>query len=252
MSKKIYWIDDNIQQMLNIVYGIVSKFWNLDSEEEGIAAKIIIFGNASITPGTKELWTELEEEEFIDNLYKIFKRKCRSVDATASENLTYKKNKALIEDSAKILFKKEIPEEEYEFYQKILRIWGKSDLEDANSGEYQSARKLVEQFIAKLEMEEESGVGIDLELIYGDIIENKVPKRILSMELYYQLKKQKYKCFLYSTRGDSEKVKNSWKEIYQKCYPDDEDDNITIFSRTDMMEKGNDKVIDNIEQIIKN
>ena len=45
--KKLYWIDDDIQQMLYIIQGAITKFWKLDNiEDEGISSKIIVFGNA--------------------------------------------------------------------------------------------------------------------------------------------------------------------------------------------------------------
>ena len=41
--KKIYWIDDNMQQLTYILQGAISKMWEIEnSKEEGIASEVIV------------------------------------------------------------------------------------------------------------------------------------------------------------------------------------------------------------------
>ena len=64
--KKLYWIDDDIQQMLYIIQGAITKFWKLDNiEDEGISSKIIVFGNACEAADVDQIPSEDEEKKSV-------------------------------------------------------------------------------------------------------------------------------------------------------------------------------------------
>ena len=109
---------------------------------------------------------------------------------------------------------------------------------------------MVSQLINKMEIPEGANIGIDLGLIWDDLKDYSVSKRILSMELYYQLKAN-HKCFLYSTEGDAESITNSWKKKYCSLYNSEEEDNIVIYHRVDMQYKGSEDIINRIEKILE-
>lgn len=250
-SKTIYWIDDNTGKMLDVIHGIISKFWKLDSNEEGIASKIIIFGNASLISGSKALWTASEEREFYDKILSCFKDQCTDIDATNPSKETYNKNKELIKDSVRILYQQECSDVEKDFYRDVLETWGKGELQDSGSEEYKKAQGLGSELITKMQIPPGSGVGIDLELINGDFRDNMVMKRTLSMELYHQLKSINYKCFLYSTEADYDSITKSWDEMYHKLYDTESMSKIKIYTRNDMMKKGNDLAVREIEKMME-
>ncbi len=250
MSKTIYWIDDSTKQMIYVVHGIISEFWKLSSEEPGIMSKIIIFGNASLSPRSEALWTQEDEENFNDELHGYFRQQCRNVDAAGEPNVTFKKNKELIRNFAKILYKADSIKEDKELFQKILDCWSKNNLENEESEEYLEAKELVSQLINKMEIPKGANIGIDLGLIWDDLKDYSVSKRILSMELYYQLKAN-HKCFLYSTEGDAESITNNWKKKYCSLYNSEEEDNIVIYHRVDMQCKGSEDIINRIEKILE-
>lgn len=250
-SRTIYWIDDNTGKMNDVIHGIITKFWKLDSEEEGIASKIIIFGNASLASGSEALWTEAEELKFSDKVFNYFKDQCTDIDATNPSKETYKSNKELIKGSVRILYKQECSKEEKEFYQNTLEIWRKGELKDGDSEEYKKAQRMVSELITKMQILSGTGVGIDLELINGDFRDNMVTKRILSMELYHQLKNNNYNCFLYSTEADYDSITKSWNEMYHKLYDTESKSEIKIYTRNDMMKKGNDVAVREIEEMMK-
>ncbi len=250
-NKTIYWIDDNTGKMNDVIHGIISKFWKLDSNEEGIASKIIIFGNASLASGSEVLWTEAEEWKFYNKIFNYFKDQCTDIDGTNPSQETYNKNKELIKEPVQILYKQECSAEEKEFYQKTLEIWGKGELKDSGSEEYKKAQGLVRELITKMQIPTGAGVGIDLELINGDFRDNRVTKRILSMELYHQLKSSNYKCFLYSTEADYDSITKSWNEVYSRLYDTESMSEIKIYIRNDMMKKGDDAALREIEKMMK-
>lgn len=250
-NKTIYWIDDNTGKMNDVLHGIISKFWKLNLNEAGIASKIIIFGNASLASGSTVLWTEEEEWKFYDKVFHYFKDQCTDIDATNPSIETYNKNKELIKGAVRILYKQECSAEEAKFYRDTLETWEKSELENSESEEYKKARDLVRKLIMKMQIPPGVGVGIDLELINGDFRDNMVTKRILSMELYHQLKSNNYKCFLYSTEADYDSITKSWNEVYSRLYDTESMTEIKIYTRNDMMKKGDDAALREIEKMIQ-
>ena len=72
--KKIYWIDDSVQQLLYILHGAISKLWEIENlDQEGIASELIVFGNAWEEMDTEELLSredQSETEEMMDQIKK--------------------------------------------------------------------------------------------------------------------------------------------------------------------------------------
>ena len=120
-SGEIYWLDDNIEQMLYVVEGAFPKFWNLEGEEK-IRSRIIIFGNNCDERDSKELCTEKEEAKFRKKLRLKFVELCQDIDGPQEGNATFDANQRLIEDSVRFLFKKDCGNDEDE-YQQIKNIW---------------------------------------------------------------------------------------------------------------------------------
>lgn len=248
--KKLYWIDDNIQQMLYIIQGAIMKFWKLNSvEDEGIASKIIVFGNACEVADIDQIPSEKEENKAYLKLFDLFLEGCMEEDGPDPERPTYNAKKNLIQEPVRYLYKQEA-EHDLEAYKKMKESWILGDLGDSDDQNYQKAVREVELLIERMEIEPDSVVGIDMALLYDDFERLKNKKRILSMELFHRLSNNEgtSKCFIYSSEADVDEVRRNWEEVYRNFYGHT---TIKIYQRMDFMQKGNADIVKEVEEMFK-
>lgn len=255
--KQVYWIDDSFQQMLYIMQGAITKLWNLENTgEEGIASKIFIFGNAYEVADTNFLFSHMDEQEAKLKMKDLFLERCANIDGPDRNRPVYNARKELISDTVNYLYKKDEKEDE-EAYNELKSIWMSGKLEGNEENEYQSASKKVRELIDRVEMmeqnleketEQKRVIGMDVMLLYGDRDRLLEGRRIISMDLYDQLKNKGYTCFMYSAEADDDDLMNKWRKVYENTYKNNKE-TVLIFKRSDFMLKGSLDIINIIKQM---
>ena len=246
--KQLYWVDDNFQQVLYIAQGAISKFWKLnDIDEEGIASKVLIFGNAYKVADTDELPTEEDERKAYQKLFDLFLEGCMEQDGPSKERPMFKKRKPLIQDPVSFLYKSEASDD-LEAYKKMKRAWISENLNDPNSDNFKNAAGEADLLIQRMGIDSDSVVGIDIALLHDDLERLQKKLRILSIELCHKILELKARCFMYSTEADDDILRNNWEEMYHSFYGDKD---IKIYKRSDLMQKGNVDIVKEIEMMFE-
>lgn len=246
--KQLYWIDDNFQQVKYIIQGAMSKLWKLkDINQEGIASKVLIFGNAYKVADTDDLPKEEKEREDYQTLQDLFQERCQEEDGPNRERPIYNKKKELIKDSIFYLYKQEEPGDLCK-YTEMKKAWISENLDDKNSENYKKAAEQASLLIKRMKIKPDSVVGIDMALLYDDLDRLRQRRRILSMELCYQMLNRNIRCFMYSTEADDDILRKNWEEKYASFYGNEE---IKIYKRSDLMQKGNDDIVKEIVQMFE-
>lgn len=245
--KRLYWIDDDMQHMQYVVYGVIKRLWKLDNVAlEGIESKILMFGNAYADLDTDELPTEEDENSVFAELFNFFIEECMEYDGPDIERKTFYAKKELIKDPICFLYKRENASD-LEKYKAMKCVWLSEKLSDSESENYKEAKKEAKELIKRMKIESESVVGIDIMLLYGDRERLCKKQRILSMELCYQLSSGGIKCFMYSTDADVEELVQNWEQTYSTFYnvaP------VEIYKRNELMQKGNTNIWEKIEKML--
>lgn len=246
--KQLYWIDDNFQQVKFIIQGAMSKLWKLkDIDKEGISSKVLIFGNAYKVADTDELPKEEKEREDYQSLQDLFQEKCQEDDGPSKHRQVYNKKKVLIQDPIYYLYKQDEPGD-LVAYRNMKGAWISENLDDKNSENYIKAAREADLLIKRMEIKPDSVVGIDIALLYDDLKRLRQKRRILSMELCYQMLSAHIRCFMYSTEADDDILRKNWEEMYGSLYGNED---IKIYKRSDLMQKGNDDIVKEIEQMFE-
>lgn len=246
--RQVYWIDDNTEQMLYIMQGAIAKLWKIEEKNaEGIASKLIIFGNACDDADTDDILSQEDENGVKIKLEDLLKELCSRQDGPNKERTVYNARKKLIKDKVSFLYKKENPDDRHQ-YQNLKRAWITEDLEDGGSAEYKKASNEVDELIQRIKIEERNVVGIDIALLYGDMDRLRKKKRIISMELYNKLSDLKLSCFMYSSEADDDELMQNWRDAYQSFY---QKLDVKIYQRSDFMQKGKVDVITEIEKLFE-
>lgn len=264
---KIYWVDDDFTQMLYIIQGAISKLWRLKQQDaESVQSNIIIFGNAYFENDSDKLPSQKDEDDAYEDLINFFKECCMKVDGPNRDKPTYRNNVHLIENAVRFLFK-DSNDEEKKAYNSIRKVWSGEDegsdieaeteTEAKEKAKCESAKKQIEKLIKHMELKDGAVVGIDLLLLHGDYTRIKNKKRIISMELFNQLKQNNFACFLYSSETDDVDFTQKWKEIYNECYKpkgaeEDVINDVKIYRRQDFLRKGSEDVVAEVERLLKN
>ncbi|MDE7424684.1 MAG: hypothetical protein K2N51_13520 [Lachnospiraceae bacterium] len=246
--KQLYWIDDNFQQVNYIAQGAISKLWKLeDIDKEEIASKILIFGNAYKVADTDELPTEENEREVYQKLQDLFMEECQKHDGPSKDRPMYNEKKVLIQDPISYLYKREVSGD-LEAYKKMKGAWISENLDDKNSENYEKAAREAGLLIERMKIKPASVVGIDIALLHDDLERLRQKRRILSMELCHQILSAHIRCFMYSTEADDDILRKNWEEMYGSFYDNEE---IKIYKRSDLMQKGNDDIVKEIDQMFE-
>ena len=238
----IYWIDDNIEQMLYVVQGVFTQLWDLKNED-GVKSKIVIFGNGCEEYDSNDLCSMEIEQKYTLRLWNMFVDKCQDVDGARRGNETFGRNEELIQEPIRFLFKKGNEEEE-DFYKSIKNLWIHGNL-NADSKDYQSVKDKTTQLLEKIKIDEDSCVAVDLVIFFDDLDRVINGKRIFSMEMYNQLVERGNKCFIYSSDADQEEVIAQWKNTYRELY--NQDAEVEIYQRIQLTEEGR----HNMAEVIK-
>lgn len=242
--KQVYWIDDNIEQMIYIIQGAITKLWKIEEENaEGIASNVIIFGNGYDDADTDDVLSQEDENDTKIKLQDMLLKQCGKQDGPNKERPVYNARKKLIEDKVYFLYKKENPGDK-EQYQNLKRAWITHELMDSESTKYKEAVNEANKLIDRMKIEPESVVGIDILLFYGDFDRLKDKKRIISMELYNILIKKRLNCFMYSSEADDNELMQKWCEVCKSLY---KLENVKIYQRSDFMQKTKSDVTAEIE-----
>lgn len=240
----VYWIDDCFEQMSFVMQGVVTKLWKLDDQTaDGIASRILIFGNAYEEADRDDLPTQEDEDKEERDVFDKFLEKCARVDGPDWEKPLYNAKKGLVQKVVKYLYKQENPADR-DAYRELKRSWISGDLTNPAGAGYQEAAAAVAGLIERMDLEPESVVGIDLMLLHDDIGRLLKKKRIISMELCHNLSSGGIPCFLYSSEGGNDDVVRCWQKAYQDLY---HETGIKIYKRMDFMQKGKIDIIREIE-----
>ncbi|MCI9220553.1 MAG: hypothetical protein HFH94_12580 [Lachnospiraceae bacterium] len=244
--KQIYWIDDNIEQMMYIIQGAVTKLWKVEQKSaEGIASNIIIFGNDCDDADTDDILSQDDENDTKIRLHDMLRKLCSNQDGPNPAQPVYNAKKELVKDKVNILYKEENSADK-EQYQNLKRAWITDDLTDSKSDKYTKAAAEAQKLIERMKIEPENVVGIDILLFYGDYDRLRDKKRIISMELYDILKKKGLSCFMYSSEADDYELMQNWSEICESLY---QQKNVKIYQRSDFMQKSKIDITAEIEKM---
>lgn len=228
--KELYWIDDNINKIGEYAEGIFKDLWG-DKGEEGVASKILVFGDDYKRSETERNWNHEAEKKLNEKIQNYLMAHCRDIDMwNFSESVsTYSEKKNLINDMTKL-----IDMENAELKQLILN-WKRIEKDADVNDEKLSVKKLIDQ----MKIPKRVGVMLDVALLSGDrtrVLHNGVP--IISMKLYETLKEEKHECILYSSFTYDYPFIEKWIEIYnegkeaEKCVK-------KIYSGKDLLDKAN-------------
>lgn len=224
--------------------GAIAKLWKLnDKDIEGIASKLIIFGNACEDADKDEPLSQEDENDAKRQLYDMFLELCAKADGPDSERPMYNAKKDLVRNKVSYLYKKE-NRDDIEKYRILKNTWILEDLSDGAGVEYTNASSATDELIQRMEIEEGNVVGIDIALLYGDLERLREKKRIISMELCYKLSNNHVRCFMYSSEADDDELMRNWQEVYKSLY---QEAGVKIYQRSDFMQKGKVDVIAEIE-----
>lgn len=267
MSKTLLWIDDSIAMIMEVVQGAIVDSWKLGEEnEEGMKTKILIWGDACQERDSTALWKQEEENKMNRKLHELFKDECENVEGPTIGNETAEKNLHLIDRAIQILFKEEDTEEDRNLYDATRKIWKeeldnerelkkeegeKAEENELQKSNYEQAKNYVTKIIERMDIKktegdganskEETIIGIDLELLSGDLERTRDGKRIISMEFYHQLREKKYPCFIYSSNADDNQLMKSWKDTYKVLYKDENP--ILTYERSNFNKKSRENMI---------
>ncbi len=254
MSKELYWIDDSTKGIIDIVDPTFVKLWNIDDLERGITSKIIILGNNSLNSPTYQPYSNQEERLFQEKLTEIFFKKCvSSYNYKTARDYFMNYKGVLIDNCVNLLFTKEKMDSEKERkkeFDQLIALWGKKAIKCENKEDYLAATQNVENLIKLMNIDSDASIAVDMQLMNMDEEKVKRNELVLSMELYHQLKKKGYKCFLYSKLIFEKDFVDGWKESYQQNYSETFDG--VIYSRFELGVRSNDehtieKIIDFVE-----
>ncbi len=271
MSKTLLWIDDSMERILEVIQGAIVDSWKLDKEdEEGMKTRILIFGDACQEGDPAALWERKNEVKMNSKLLNIFLEECENVEGPTDGNETAEKKRHLIDNAIQILYKAEDSEEDRNLYYSIKELWkkeadeeegtqeeAKSKEKEAETNDSQQAKTDVAKIIERMHIadistaKEETIIGIDLELLSGDLERVRNRKKIISMEFYHQLQGKKYPCFIYSSNADDYQLIEAWKDTYKKLYHDECP--VPTYERSDFSRKSRENMIERIERdVVKN
>lgn len=242
--RQVYWIDDNIEQMMYIVQGAITKLWKTeDANAEGIASNVIIFGNAYNSADTDDILSQEDENETKMRLHDMLRKQCEKQDGPNKKKPVYNTRKELIKDKVNFLYKKEKPHDK-EQYQNLKRAWITDELTNPEGTEYKEAVNEAKKLIERMKIEPKNVVGIDISLFYGDFDRLRNKKRIISMELYNILNENGLNCFMYSSEADDNELMQNWRDVCELLY---QQKDVKIYQRSDFMQKEQSNVTAEIE-----
>lgn len=257
--KRLYWIDDNFPQMMHIAQGVISKLWNLKEDAaDKVHSKIILFGNAYMEGERRWEWNRLpsqqEEDNYYEELLGAYEDNCHPIDGPNQKRPIFYKNIELVQDAVVCLLKNE-RNEDVEMFDEISKTWMEEINGEKDTELDKKRTEQVEKLIGRMNIEEGAVIGIDLSLIHGDIERIRDGKRVISMELYRQLKEDNFICFLYSAQAGEYGFSERWKQTYKEYQAmhgisDVGLEDIRIYERTQFLYKGSDDIVCELRKLL--
>jgi hypothetical protein len=203
--KKIFWIDDDVSSMKNIVIQLFPELW-----DKGFSNQIIFVGDNYREENPKLTITDTALKKFDEVILNRFQIYCLDGVNINDPNLCTP-----------------------------LKVWNakKNDLCPSPSKPVkidEDIRK-IEDIAKKIEEIIEKGacIGLDVRLFIPDA---KLKNETLAMHLFHSLSKaeddgnKKYKVFLYTIFWEEPDLEKKWGQAFKEIYPNFQGD-IRIFSR---------------------
>lgn len=240
MDKTLYWIDDDISNILDLAKHAFPVLWGLDQEDH-IINKVISIGDDLKKGLDSELLNDKRERNIIHRLTGYFKNECDRLEQAKPGHELFQKNKYITDEIFRLFAKisTEITEEAdkdkqnkiNDLTKRVINFW-KNPENLKNDEENKKNQSDIDELIAEFAIPDDAFVAIDLVLLYKDNERVKEGNRILSMELYRRfVSTRPERCFIYSRYISDIKLAEKWQEIYRDSYGDK--DIIKLYKRKD-------------------
>ena len=233
MSKiDLCWIDDSPAEMALIMEHVFPTIW-----ANNFSCKTILFGNDYCSMESENGPTEVDRQEFEDELNNFFIVFCQKIDEDEWLDIgtTYKAKKDLLPTpSVSRIPMWEEGKKTLENFRGLANSWMNKEglqelkknpkelLADTNNETSSDSNSLsVVKLIEEMNIPKEAAVALDICLLYHDIVRIEAGIPSISMALYHLLKKE-HDCYLYSGRYDARTLMNSWTKTYQQIFGDEE------------------------------
>lgn len=236
MDKILYWIDDDISNILDLSKKTFPILWGLDQEDH-IINKVIAFGDDLEKGLDSGVLNDRRERNIIHRLTSYFKEECDSVGQANPVHELFEKNKYMTDEIFRLFAKKttesscDADKKRQALTDRIIEFWKDTEML-SNDEEYQNNKSDIDKLITEFAIPDDAFVAIDLVLLYKDDERVKMGNRILSMELYEKLSSKKpERCFIYSRYISDIQLAEKWREIYHQYYR--KDAQIKLYKRKD-------------------
>lgn len=244
MNKILYWIDDDVNNILDLAKYTFPVLWGLDDSDH-IINKVILFGDDLKKGLDSELLNDRRERNIIHRLTNYFKTECDRIEQANSEHNLFEEKKYITQNIFRLFAKipTEITQETdknkqlelIDLTKRIINFW-KDTEKLSNDEEYKRNQDDIDKLITEFAIPKDAFVAIDLVLLYNDAERVKKGNKILSMELYHRLSQEKSgRCFIYSRYISDIKLASTWEEIYHKNY--DSNAEVKLYKRKDFNAK---------------
>lgn len=244
MNKELYWIDDDVPNILDLAQHTFPVLWGLNGSNH-IINKVILFGDDLKKGLDSELLNDKRERNIIHRLTDCFKNECDKIEQADFEHKLFKEKRYLTKDIFRLFAKipTEItPEDDrdkqnelIQLTKRIIDFWKNTD-KVSDKEEYERNQSDINKLIEAFAIPEDVFVAIDLVLLFKDDERVKNENKILSMELYHKLSSTRPgRCFVYSRYISDIKLADTWKEIYRKNY--DPNAEVKLYKRKDFNAK---------------
>ena len=244
MDKTLYWIDDDISNIIYLTNHVFPVLWGLDSSDH-IITNVISFGDDLKKGLDSEVLTDKRERNIIHRLTEIFKKKCDEVEQANYVHHLFEEKKYITNNIFRLFAKipteitqgenKDKQNEINDLSKRVMDFWKKPE-NLSNNEEYKKNQSDIDRLIAEFAIPEDAFVAIDLVLLFKDDERVKTGNRILSMELYHRFSlKRPGRCFIYSRYISDLNLENAWKKTYQENY--DSATEVRLYRRKDFNAK---------------
>lgn len=244
MNKELYWIDDDVPNILDLAQHTFPVLWGLD-ESDHIINKVILFGDDLKKGLDSELLDDKRERNIIHRLTGYFKDNCNEIGQADPEHNLFEEKRYLTKDIFRLFAKipteitpekdQEKQNELIELTKRIIDFWKNTD-KVSNKEEYKKNQSDIHKLVEAFAIPEDAFVAIDLVLLFMDDKRVKNENKILSMELYHKLSSTRPgRCFVYSRYISDVKLASTWEKIYHENY--DSKAEIKLYKKKDFNAK---------------
>lgn len=252
MSADLYWIDDDMSELITFKSSIFPIIW-----DNNYSFSIFLFGNAYCVKSDEKGPDEEDCKEFAKELDSVFRAFCQDLDDKdyIERGTNYKSKRRLI-DECKVtrIPLNNINEEGLDDIARLVLAWmDKNKLEELKSKSEENITlinehlkdlgMLVDPLIERLAIPPKSAVALDLYLLFDDPHRLNLGLPTLSMAIYYTLTQNKYRCFRYSSAAEPQWTFEKWVEIYKSVFSPDCSE--LVYSKNALFRKNQDVEAEN-------